>query len=169
MPTSERGARHPALEVLFRRPARVHEVAGLTAGGAQQLEALETGHLLDLAEPSTEPLLELGAHPLRHLDGVDLHDGHVGQRRAPVASESMRAATMRNWTLEVRDVPDPVPASGQVLVRTLACGICGSDLHMLKHGAKMQELGEELAKQAPPEPISQVRMDPTIDVVMGHE
>ena len=76
---------------------------------------------------------------------------------------------MRNWTLEVREVPDPVPASGQVLVRTLACGICGSDLHMLKHGAKMQVLGEELAKQAPPEPISQVRMDPTIDVVMGHE
>jgi len=76
---------------------------------------------------------------------------------------------MRNWTLEVRDVPDPVPASGQVLVRTLACGICGSDLHMLKHGAKMQVLGEELAKQAPPEPISHVRMDPTLDVVMGHE
>ncbi len=76
---------------------------------------------------------------------------------------------MRNWTLEVREVPDPVPASGQVLARTLACGICGSDLHMLKHGAKMQVLGEELAKQAPPEPIPHVRMDPTLDVVMGHE
>ena len=51
-----------------------------------------------------------------------------------------------------RDVPDPVPGAGQALVRTLACGICGSDLHMLKHGAAMQELGEELAKHAPPEP-----------------
>ncbi len=59
---------------------------------------------------------------------------------------------MRNWTLDVRDLPDPVPAAGQALVRTLACGICGSDLHMLKHGAAMQELGEELAKHAPPEP-----------------
>ena len=76
---------------------------------------------------------------------------------------------MRNWTLDVRDLPDPVPASGQVLVRTLACGICGSDLHMLKHGAAMQALGEELSKQAPPEPISPVRMDPALDVVMGHE
>ena len=74
---------------------------------------------------------------------------------------------MRNWTLEVREVPDPVPASGQVLVRTLACGICGSDLHTLKHGAMMEVLGEALAKQAPPEPIAV--MDPTIDVVMGHE
>jgi threonine dehydrogenase-like Zn-dependent dehydrogenase len=81
----------------------------------------------------------------------------------------MRAATMRNWTLDVRDVPDPVPAAGQALVRTLACGICGSDLHMLKHGAAMQELGEELAKHAPPEPVQQVRMDPAFDVVMGHE
>jgi threonine dehydrogenase-like Zn-dependent dehydrogenase len=76
---------------------------------------------------------------------------------------------MRNWTLDVRDVPDPVPGAGQVLVRTLACGICGSDLHMLEHGAQMQALGEELSKQAPPEPIQQVRMDPTLDVVMGHE
>lgn len=76
---------------------------------------------------------------------------------------------MRDWALEVRDVPDPVPGSGQALVRTLACGICGSDLHMLKHGAGMQALGDELAKHAPPEPIQQVRMDPHGDVVMGHE
>ena len=76
---------------------------------------------------------------------------------------------MRNWTLDVRDIADPVPGSGQVLVRTLACGICGSDLHMLKYGAEMQALGEELREQAPPEPIQQVRMDPASDVVMGHE
>ncbi len=169
MAARERGARHPALEVLLGRPARVDEVPALTSGGTQQLEALEPGHLLDLADPGTEPLLELGSHPFWHLDGVDLHDGHVGQRHAPVASESMRAATMRNWTLDVRDIADPVPGSGQVLVRTLACGICGSDLHMLKHGAAMQALGEELSKDAPPEPIVQVRMDPSLDVVMGHE
>src|SRR4029453_16143661 len=131
---------------LLRRPTRVHEVAGLPSHGSQQLEGLEAGHLLDLSHPSAEPLLELGAHPFWHLDGVDLHDGHVGPRGAPLASGSMGAATMRNWTLDVRDVPDPVPAAGQALVRTLACGICGSDLHMLKHGAAMQELGEELAK-----------------------
>jgi threonine dehydrogenase-like Zn-dependent dehydrogenase len=76
---------------------------------------------------------------------------------------------MRNWTLDVRDIADPVPGSGQALVRTLACGICGSDLHMLEHGAEMQALGEELRGQAPPEPIEQVRMDPALDVVMGHE
>ena len=76
---------------------------------------------------------------------------------------------MRNWTLDVRDIPDPVPGSGQVLVRTRACGICGSDLHMLKHGAAMAALGEELRKHAPPEPIETVRMESDRDVVMGHE
>lgn len=38
-------------------------------------------------------------------------------------------------TLEVREVPDPEPAAGEVTVRVEACGICGSDLHMLPSGA----------------------------------
>lgn len=38
-------------------------------------------------------------------------------------------------TLEVRDVPDPEPGEGEVAVRVEACGICGSDLHMLPSGA----------------------------------
>ncbi|MFD3471857.1 zinc-binding dehydrogenase [Streptomyces sp. NPDC058682] len=43
----------------------------------------------------------------------------------------MRAAITRDGALVVEEVPDPVPQAGQVLVRTLACGICGSDLHAL--------------------------------------
>ena len=45
----------------------------------------------------------------------------------------MRACTMRDQKLLVDTLPDPEPGSGQVLVKTLACGIRGSDLHMLKH------------------------------------
>src|SRR5258705_172621 len=44
----------------------------------------------------------------------------------------MRAAVMRDRKLVVADVPVPAPGPGEVLVRTLACGICGSDLHALK-------------------------------------
>ena len=43
----------------------------------------------------------------------------------------MRAAVMRDWQLRVDDIPDPTPGPGQVLTKVLACGICGSDLHLL--------------------------------------
>ncbi len=41
----------------------------------------------------------------------------------------MRAVTCTNARLEVVELPDPRPAPGQLLLRVLACGICGSDLH----------------------------------------
>ena len=34
--------------------------------------------------------------------------------------------------LELRDVPDPAPSSGQVLIRVSACGICRTDLHVVE-------------------------------------
>ena len=40
----------------------------------------------------------------------------------------MRAAIFRNGEIVVDQMPEPKPGPGQVLVRTLACGICGSDL-----------------------------------------
>jgi len=51
----------------------------------------------------------------------------------------MRAAVMRNKKLIVDEMPAPEPGPGEVLVKTLACGICGSDLHALKHADKMVE------------------------------
>jgi threonine dehydrogenase-like Zn-dependent dehydrogenase len=75
----------------------------------------------------------------------------------------MRAAVMRGPNnLVVDDVPDPVPGPGQLLVRTVACGICGSDLHFLKYAEDMVDLAEELG------PLS-ARIDLDKDIVMGHE
>ena len=37
--------------------------------------------------------------------------------------------------IELRDVPPPTPAPGEVLVRIHACGICGSDLHYFNGAA----------------------------------
>ena len=45
----------------------------------------------------------------------------------------MRAAIVRGGDIVVDTLPAPVPGVGQVLVKTLACGICGSDLHAAKH------------------------------------
>jgi len=73
----------------------------------------------------------------------------------------MRAAVMRAKQIVVDELPDPTPGAGQVLVKTLACGICGSDLHALRHADRMAQVAAEMG--APP------LLDPDGDVVMGHE
>jgi threonine dehydrogenase-like Zn-dependent dehydrogenase len=45
----------------------------------------------------------------------------------------MRAVVCQNAELELSDRPEPVPRQGQVRLRVLRCGICGSDLHA-RHG-----------------------------------
>jgi 2-desacetyl-2-hydroxyethyl bacteriochlorophyllide A dehydrogenase len=74
---------------------------------------------------------------------------------------------MRQGRLEVDEVDDPEPGPGQVLVRTLACGICGSDLHALAHADEMVAMSS--ASEPPPGMPGPVLMDPSRDVVMGHE
>jgi len=38
--------------------------------------------------------------------------------------------------LELSEVPVPIPAAGEILVRVAACGICHTDLHYIDHGVK---------------------------------
>ncbi|NJN52685.1 MAG: zinc-binding dehydrogenase [Gammaproteobacteria bacterium] len=71
----------------------------------------------------------------------------------------MRAAIMRDSKLFAGDIADPVPGPGEVLVKTLACGICGSDLHALKHTRQFVENA----------PGGSMSFDMHRDVVMGHE
>src|ERR1700743_516297 len=73
----------------------------------------------------------------------------------------MRAAIFRSGEIVVDQMGAPTPASGQALVKTLACGICGSDLHARKHAHRMVELSRHLPGRRP--------MDLTRDVVFGHE
>jgi threonine dehydrogenase-like Zn-dependent dehydrogenase len=68
---------------------------------------------------------------------------------------------MRDHKLVVDDVPTPEPGPGEVLVKTLACGICGSDLHTLKHAEKLVEVSEKSG--------GVFNMDLQRDIVMGHE
>ncbi|MFT5173587.1 MAG: D-arabinose 1-dehydrogenase-like Zn-dependent alcohol dehydrogenase [Gammaproteobacteria bacterium] len=52
----------------------------------------------------------------------------------------MRAAIARAGDIVVGELPEPEPALDQVLVKSLACGICGSDLHALHHGKALVAL-----------------------------
>ena len=58
----------------------------------------------------------------------------AARRQPPPTLTPMRAAVMREWELPSTTCPNPSPQSGQALTRVLACGICGSDLHLLQHG-----------------------------------
>jgi len=73
----------------------------------------------------------------------------------------MKAAIMRDARLVVDTISRPEPATGEVLVKTLACGICGSDLHALKFGQQMVETSKATG--------GSFSMDLSHDVVMGHE
>ncbi|MEB2343601.1 MAG: zinc-binding dehydrogenase [Deltaproteobacteria bacterium] len=73
----------------------------------------------------------------------------------------MRAAVMREKRIVAETVPDPVPGPGEVLVKTLACGICGSDLHALQHADQMMASARESGAPFVPNLLG--------DVVMGHE
>ncbi len=83
--------------------------------------------------------------------------------------DPMQAAVMRDGALVIEDVPEPTPGPGQLLVRTLACGICGSDLHTLQHPEVWVEMAEEAAGAVPDGMPTPKMMDITHDVVMGHE
>lgn len=73
----------------------------------------------------------------------------------------MRAAVTRTRGIEVIDTADPTPGPGHVLVRTIACGVCGSDLHAAEDLAHFAELTARVGGPG--------GLDPSLDVVFGHE
>ncbi|MGH9353339.1 MAG: zinc-dependent alcohol dehydrogenase family protein [Terriglobia bacterium] len=48
------------------------------------------------------------------------------------ACQLRSVAAVETHPLEFRDVPDPEPASGEVLVAIKACGVCRTDLHVVE-------------------------------------
>jgi len=81
----------------------------------------------------------------------------------------MRACVLRGGGLVVDDVPTPLPEAGQLLVRVLACGICGSDLHFLNHAPAFVAMTEEVRPSMGPQAAAVPTLDLDRDIVMGHE
>lgn len=73
----------------------------------------------------------------------------------------MRAVVCHAAELAVADVPTPRPATGQVLLDVVSCGICGSDLHAREHADQQADALAEAGYDGA------MRSDQR--VVMGHE
>jgi threonine dehydrogenase-like Zn-dependent dehydrogenase len=76
---------------------------------------------------------------------------------------------MRQGRLVVDETDDPRPEPGQMLVRILACGICGSDLHFLRHGETMVAMTDAMLPSMGAQGMGMAPIDLSGDIVMGHE
>jgi threonine dehydrogenase-like Zn-dependent dehydrogenase len=74
----------------------------------------------------------------------------------------MRAVVARSGRLTCEEIPELEPQAGQVLVKTLCCGICGSDLHALHHLDRMIDNTRRVGGDASD-------MNPAAGMVFGHE
>lgn len=76
--------------------------------------------------------------------------------------EQMNSIVMQDGAVHLVQSSVPKPQARQVLVRSLACGICGSDLHITRHTSDVFSMYRKLGV-----------MDPTMDdhtgVMLGHE
>src|SRR5437660_11772813 len=62
----------------------------------------------------------------------------------------MRAAVLPrvHAPLDIEDIPIPAPKSGEVLIKVAACGVCHTDLHVIKGEVKFPVpavLGHEIS------------------------
>ena len=70
----------------------------------------------------------------------------------------MRAGVFREGKVQVREIPDPTPGPGEILVRSRACAICASDLHFMDCPEGYFDDGD-----------GSQPYNPQSDVVLGHE
>ncbi len=73
----------------------------------------------------------------------------------------MKAAVLSAGKLTIEDVAEPTPRAGEIVVKPLACGICGSDLHARDHASHLCDLLHRAGFRG--------FMDPAKPVIMGHE
>lgn len=73
----------------------------------------------------------------------------------------MRAAVFQNGKFTLENMDEPSPGEGQILVKPLVCGICGSDLHTRHHAHHLCALLDRAGFRG--------FMNPDKPVVLGHE
>lgn len=73
----------------------------------------------------------------------------------------MKAMVLEGGKFALEEVAEPRPGAGQLLVRPLVCGVCGSDLHARDHVDHLCDLLHRAGFRG--------FMDPAKPVIMGHE
>lgn len=68
---------------------------------------------------------------------------------------------LRDGVLRLEEVEPPRPGAAEVLIRSRACGICGSDLHFAEHGPRVLEASRASGQPSETD-LSEV-------IVLGHE
>lgn len=76
----------------------------------------------------------------------------------------MKAAVLRDGTMVVEELPDLAPGPKQVLVEPIACGICGTDLHIVRHAHDVVATAKAAGGRH-----AMGGFDPDKDLIMGHE
>ena len=76
----------------------------------------------------------------------------------------MQASVLSHSTFEVREIARPSPGPGEVLVKVLSCGICGSDLHFHRHQSDLIEKARALGAD-----VSELERAYDTGVILGHE
>ena len=56
----------------------------------------------------------------------------------------MNSVAMQNGQLHVKQIAIPTHGPGQVLVKSLECGICGSDIHITRHTSDVFDIYKNL-------------------------
>ena len=73
----------------------------------------------------------------------------------------MKALLLRAGELRVDEFPDPIVKAGQIIVKSLCCCICASDLHMVHNAKRLSEWSQEFG--------GPFNFNPQKDIVLGHE
>jgi 2-desacetyl-2-hydroxyethyl bacteriochlorophyllide A dehydrogenase len=71
----------------------------------------------------------------------------------------MRSVVARDGKIVVEERPRPEPGPGEVLVKSLACGICGSDLHLTHNASDFDAVSERTG----------MAIDVSAGIPLGHE
>lgn len=103
-----------------------------------------------------------------------LHRSGASATQKPDKGAAMKAAfVQRDHTLALQDTPRPEPDRGEILVEVAYCGVCGTDLHMLRSGlfpagciigheisGWVAEVGDEVEGWTLGEPVVVLPIDP---------